>query len=299
MLLIVLLFLLTYISFQIRFSILTELHFISNSMHNICLNLLPQNPKTQATLQALICGHNFENFETAHLYTSSGLIHLFVVSGSHLILIYKTLNYFFEKLNVKKSKKYIYLILFIYAAVCLFNPPITRSLIGLFVFSFLKTKIKYWSTDYTLLLIGVICLILSPVWISSISLQMSWLAALSIEVCRRYLSSKNDLFQQIPFYLFYCITFSALGFPQFAVVVIAFFLTPVLEYILLPFAFLVLAFPFTDPAFEIMMTSLNFLLSHFELSVSLMTTPFENSISLNWILIFLIHFILHFKNYKT
>ena len=299
MLLTLLLFISILVLFQIRFSILSELHFLAEPLHQVCLNLLPDNPKTQSVLQALVCGHNFESFETSHWYVSSGLIHLFVVSGSHLIIIYKVLYFIFKKLSVDTAQKYIFIILFFYAAVCLFNPPITRSLLGIFIFDILKTKVKYWPTDYVLFLVGLSTLILSPNLISSISLQMSWLAALGIEASHRYLNNKNRLIQQIPFYVFYTFSFSALGFPQMTVLIIALFFNPVLEFVLLPMACLVLAFPFLDPVFELMIECLNFTLSHFEMNISPVTTPFENSVSYNWILIFLIHFLLHFNRKKT
>ncbi len=299
MILVLLLLFLTYVSYQIRFSILTELILRSNDLHNTCLNLLPKNPQTQALLQALVCGHNFESFETAQLYTSSGLIHLFVVSGSHLLLIFRVLDFIFKKIELRHSKKIILSLLFLYAAVCLFNPPVTRSLVGLILIDILSTKIKYWPKDFVVLLAGLFCLMLSPSWVSSLSLQMSWLAALGIVFNQRYLKNSRKLTQQMPFYIFYTLTFSALGFPQIAIIVISLFFTPVLEFILLPLAFLVLAFPFCDPLFEIVITVLNFVLSHLELSTSDVITPFENTIVFNWYLIFLIQLFLHFNNKKT
>jgi len=294
-----LLFFLTYILFQIRLSILSELLFLSRPLHESCLNLLPTNPATQATLQALVCGHNFESFKDQYLYTSSGLIHLFVVSGSHLILIYKSVDFILKKTNLNILRKYILIFIFFYATVCLFNPPVVRSLIGLFFFDILKIQKKYWPNDYVLLLVGLFCLMMSPLWVTSLSLQMSWLAALALELNRRYFKRLTPLLQQIPFYVLYTLTFSALGFPQVSVIVISLLFTPVLEFILLPLAFLVLIFPFFDSVFATALNILNFTLSHLELVTSSITTPFENSIALNWILIFLIHFFLYFNQIKT
>jgi ComEC/Rec2-related protein len=299
MLIIVLLLFLSYILFQVRLSVFAELIYASKPLHQFCLNLLPSNPKTQATLQALVCGHNFESFEVAQVFTSSGLIHLFVVSGSHLLLIHKALDFILKKIAVTHSQKYVWCILFFYTAVCLFNPPVTRGFIGLVLFSYLKNTIKYWPTDFVLILVGLMCLLFSPTWVSSLSLQMSWLAALGINFYQRYLKNKNRLIQQIPFYIFYSATFSALGFPQVSVIVIALIFTPVLEYILLPMAFLVLAFPCIDYLFEITIGSLVYILSYFELSVSRAVTPFENTVLFNWLLIFSIHFLLHFNRKKT
>ncbi len=294
-----LLLIFTLINFQIRFSILSELNLLTIPLHQTCINLLPKNPETQATLNALVCGHNFESFQIAHLYTSSGLIHLFVVSGSHLILIYKFLEFIFKQINILHSKKIIFPVLFLYCAICLFNPPIVRSFLGLLIFDILKQKIKYWPKDYVLLLVGLICLALNPNWMTSLSLQMSWLAALAIEMNRRFLGRSNSLLKQLPFYAFYLFTFSALGFPQVSVLIIALFFTPVLEFILLPLAFLVLAFPFLDSVFAVVIDILNFVLSLMELSTSELTTSFQTSILLNWCLILSLHFILHFYRNKT
>jgi ComEC/Rec2-related protein len=294
-----LLLIFTFISLQIRFSFLLRLNFLTTRLHQDCLDLLPKNPATEATLKALVCGHNFESFQTAHLYTSSGLIHLFVVSGSHLILVYKFLDFIFQKIKLCDSKKIIFTILFLYCAVCLFNAPIVRSFLGLLIFEILHIKVKYWPKDYVLLLVGFLCLMISPEWIDSLSLQMSWLAALAIESNHRYLKNSNSLLKQLSFYVFYIFTFSALGFPQVSILIIALFFNPVLEFILIPLAFLVLGFPFLDPVFEIVISVLNTLLSYMELSTSEITTPFADTLLFNWSLILSIHFILHFNRKKT
>lgn len=282
----------------IRYSLLTEFMFISEFLHPICLQLLPENPKTQATLQALVCGHNFETYADTKLYTSSGLIHLFVVSGSHLLIIYKLLSFLFKRINLQNYQLHSLFLIFFYSAVCQFNPPVMRSFLGLLIFTVLEQFHKYWPRNYVLLVVGLLCLAVNWRWVDSLSLQMSWLAALAIELNQRYLKNKS-LLQQFSFYFMYLFTFCNLGFPQVSIVVIALFFTPFLEFILLPLAFLILIFPFFDSFFEVILVALNIILSHLEMHLSPPTITHLTVSIINWNLILLLHLFLHFNHKKT
>ncbi len=299
MILTLLLALLAITSSAIRYSFLPELIFLTKPLHETCLNLLPHSLKTTASLQALVCGRNFQSLEAAKIYTSAGLIHLFVVSGSHLILIHKFIEFIFVKLGFKKAELYGLLVLFFYAAICEFNAPVTRSFIGLVFVYRLKMEHKYWHKDFVLMIVGFFCLILCSTWVHSLSLQMSWLAALGIIINDRTLKYKNKLMKQLPFYILYSLTFSCLGFPQVCTVVIALFFTPVLEFILLPLAFLVLLFPFLNSVFEVVLNITNQILSKMELSTSTELTNIETTIFLNWIFILSLHIYLYFNRKKT
>jgi competence protein ComEC len=58
-----------------------------------CLSLLPAL-EYRESLAALICGENFAKTKQSVLLTQSGLIHLFVVSGSHLVFLEQLLVVF-------------------------------------------------------------------------------------------------------------------------------------------------------------------------------------------------------------
>ena len=59
--------------------------------HSACLNLTQLKDANQESLvQALVCGKNIDSIQLKNTLIQSGLIHVLVVSGSHL----NTLNHF-------------------------------------------------------------------------------------------------------------------------------------------------------------------------------------------------------------
>jgi predicted membrane metal-binding protein len=299
MVLIVVFILLTYGFFAVRISLLDNFTFLSTPAHNFCLNLLPTNPQTQPALQALVCGHNFESLETSKLYLSSGLIHLFVVSGSHLILFERVLSSMFKLWPFKYSTAVILCTLFLFCIVCELNPPVVRGFLGICLSLLLIRQHKHWPRDYIILITGLICLALNPQWITSLGLQMSWLAALAIHINERILSTRPGLLHQFTFYFLFIFSFSCLGFPNLTAILTSFFFSPVLEFILLPLAFLTIPFPFLDAVFEPLILSLNFLLSLMELNTSGLLTEFQETLAINWSVILGLQLILHFRPVKT
>lgn len=299
MVLVLVFVILTYAFYSIRFSILNNFIFLSNEAHRFCLSLLPENPLTQPTLQALVCGQNFNSAEDSQLYASAGLIHLFVVSGSHLILMERFINWIIKTLNFKYPTTTKLVILFLYCLVCDLNPPIIRSFLNMSWVALLVLQHKHWPKDYILLLTGLLCLLLQPQWITSLGLQMSWLAALAIQLNERYLFNAPKLLHQLTFYILFTFSFSCLGFPQVTAILTCLIFSPILEFVLLPLAFLIIPFPFLDVMFEKIIALLNFLLSHMELRTSLVQTNVNLTVSINWFLILALHAKLHFRKHKT
>lgn len=279
-----------------RFSVLDELNFISYFLHTKCMNLLPSNIQATETLAALVCGHNFESQQSSSLYISTGLIHLFVVSGTHLMFIFRSLQGLFKN---QSSIRYRFLILILYAGVCLFNPPVVRSLLVLVTLEFLKSRQLLWRTDFILLLCGLICLALQPKWIQSLSLQMSWLAALCLELTSRYLKNASLLTRQCPFYGMYYFTYQSLGLPQIAIVAVGVIFNPFLEKVLFPLALIVCVFPIMGFLFDICIQCLNSILSVLEFHPYFPTLSLSTIVWGNWFLIFSLHFVLHFKEAKS
>jgi predicted membrane metal-binding protein len=266
---------------------------VSLFLHNLCLEQIPRSSKTHATLSALVCGKNFERLSDTQLYTSTGLIHLFVVSGSHLILIQKIL------LKIKVQTWILLLLLLIYAAMCLFNPPVTRSFIFLFFILILHRNHQYWPKHYLLLLAGLATLTLNYQWLTSLSLQMSWLAALVLEIYAVQFKSFSLLFRQTMFYSLFIVCFMGLGFPQMSTIVLCVLMTPVLEYILFPFAILTVIFHPLEALFSAFLTGLNSLLALLEFNSHASHLEIPTVSYLNWVLIFLCHFSLFFRKPRT
>lgn len=191
------------------------------------------------------------------------------------------------------------MILFVYCLVCQLNPPVIRSFLGLVLTALLTKHHKYWSRDFVLLLTGLLCLALQPNWINSLGLQMSWLAALALHMNERFLSSKPKLHHQLIIYFLFIISFSCLGFPELATVITSLLFSPILEFILLPLAFLVIPFPALDFIFEKILTVLHLILASCELNIAGALTHIEQTVLLNWVLILTIQLTMHFRPVKT
>lgn len=290
---------LIFLQFQIRFSAVMELQSLSLFLHNLCLNQIPNSAATGAALSALVCGKNFERLSDTQLYSSTGLIHLFVVSGSHLLLLQKIINHFNSFLSKKIPVYIILILLFIYAALCLFNPPVTRSFIFLFFILILNKNHQYWPKHYLLLLAGLFTLVLNYSWITSLSLQMSWLAALSLEIYSQKFKSLSLFFRQIIFYTLFTISFMSLGFPQISTIILCVLLTPALEYILFPLAILTVIFHPLEPLFALLLNGLNIVLRSFEFQTSSSHLEISTVYYFNWMVIFLCHFLLFFRKPRT
>lgn len=278
---------------QFRFSILSEFKGVSLFLHNFCLNQIPKSSASHDTLAALVCGKNFQSLSDTQFYASTGLIHLFVVSGSHLLLIQKVLY------KIKLNGVLLFAFLLVYCAMCLFNPPVTRSFIFLFLYLMLSRNHQYWPKHYLLLLSGLITICLNFEWVTSLSLQMSWMAALVLEIYATKFKDYSVFFRQIIFYSLFTVCFMGLGFPQFSTIILCVILTPLLEFILFPFAILTVIFHPLEPLFTSLLIGLNTLLKALEFSSRPSHLDIPTVSYMNWILIFLIHFILFFRKPRS
>lgn len=287
MLLPLLLVFLVFIELQFRFSIFNFVQPVSIFFHEKCLAQVPSFSASHEILSALVCGENFKSQATAQLYASTGLIHLFVVSGSHLLLLQKIIQKFFSHSLI------ILICLLFYCAICMFNPPITRSLVYLLLGFALYRLHRRWPNDYILLIAGLISLVINPLWINSLSLQMSWLATLVLVI------SKTPLQRQILLYFLFQFCFLTLGFPEFSIILLCVIMTPVLEFILFPLALLTVAFHFFEPFFSNLMWCLNTFLQHLNYYSTRSPLLISDGKLYNWIVIFGLHFFLFSRKPKS
>lgn len=283
------------ITHTIRISVVDNLIGFFYSYHVSCLKLAPDHVRSIDYLHALVCGKNFSSAAQSQHLIASGLIHLFVVSGSHLQILQKLLQIPLKKLCNKLPSLVFYLettilaLLFIYSAVCKFNPPIFRCFLAVFfIFSSQKLGLR-WRTQTLVLISGLFCLVLAPEWATSLSLQMSWIAALTLIIISHFFENKNLIYKNSIFYIQYICTFSFIGFPPLVSIAIATLFTPFLEFVLFPLAFSVYAFPVLSSLFDVLIHSLNFTLVNLNLAVNLRDYDSEQVIFLNWVLICALH----------
>ncbi|MES2803438.1 MAG: ComEC/Rec2 family competence protein [Bdellovibrionota bacterium] len=284
------------ISHTIRFSVVDFLIEFSSDLHSACVQAAFDNVRSFESLQALVCGKNFSDPAQSNLLIASGLIHLFVVSASHLrilqkIIFYLLCNRYFSLTKFLQTG--VFSLLFLYCAVCKFNPPILRSFAALITLALLEKKNLKWKAENLILVTGLICLILSPAWINSLSLQMSWIAALTLSVISYFFTQANIFFKSSIFYFQYLATFNFIGIPQPASIGVSTVFTKFLEYVLFPLALAVYLFPFLGSVFDFLIVSLNAILSKLELTVIFRPYDSEKMIFINWVLIFSLHLFLN------
>lgn len=259
--------------------------------HQGCLNRIPIESLAREELQALVCAENFSTASKSTLYAATGLIHLFVVSGAHLLLLEKGLGQIIYK---KKFNFLILFLLFIYCLACQLNPPVTRSFISIILSMILLKNHLNWPASFKILLTGVFTLVLNPPWAASVSLQLSWIAGLVVSINAIYFSKKSFFFKQslyfillTPLLLFICVP-SALN------ILVNLIFTASLEFILFPLGILTWFFSFTYPIFDRLILGLNQILRPLEFQyVPQMDLKLNQMTYHGWLLILFLHFVLH------
>lgn len=284
---------LSLITHTFRFSVVEKLIGLFSSFHNQCLLLAPANVKSVESLHALVCGKNFTDLAQANLLIASGLIHLFVVSGSHLKILEKIIA------HVIKNQFLIFTLLFFYCAVCKFNPPIFRSLISLMILAETQKRNLIWKVENLILISGLFCLILAPTWTNSLSFQMSWIASLSLCVIGYFFQKASLIWKNSLFYLQYLATFNFIGIPNPASIGVATLFTAFLEFVLFPLALAIYILPFLAPIFDFLIVSLNAILAKLELTVIFRPADNEKMIFINWVFICTLHLFLIYSNQRS
>ncbi len=277
----------------IRFSAASELHFLIEPAHQFCLDQLPRNSLYLKELSALSCAENFTILSQSKLYAASGLIHLFVVSGAHLILLEQILTYLC--LKNKKSRPFVFILLLLYSFMCNLNAPICRAFISFSLQQFLYSKNIIWPGPFKSLVIGLMVLILNPSWLSSLSLQMSWMAAFATIIGQDYFKNESIFLRQSLFFVLLTPTFVFLQVPSFSSILFNLFLAPVLEFILFPLALLTFLINPLFKMFDTLIYCLNILLQSLEVNFNLqLHQPPPHWICVNWALILFFHLLTHF-----
>lgn len=148
--------------------------FLGEELQKVCHHMLPAQSSEAFSLDALVCGSKIQSRQHKNALLSTGLIHGFVVSGSHLLV----LTEFLLRLGWNLKLRILTLTLFTFWTG--FQPPCCRSLMQI-LFSHYRPRENHRS-DHSVFLCGLMLLILFPQWITSLSLQLSWAAALALSV---------------------------------------------------------------------------------------------------------------------
>lgn len=281
------------IAASLRFSVHSILQPVILLFHQNCLERLPVASLSLPELQALVCGEGFSNPAASQIYVATGLIHLFVVSGAHLILL-ETILKKFPVFKNRSSRALILILLFIYVLACEMNPPITRSFISLLFSGFFFRNRLNWPASFKIFLVGLITLMLNPEWASSASLQLSWIAGLVVSLNVYYFSKHTFLFKQTLYFILLWPLLIFLCVPSHLVILMNLIFAPVLEFILFPLGLLTWLLPFLHPLFDHVIQILNSVLKLLEFQSAAQTSLNLNALSsMGWFVIFGLHFCLH------
>lgn len=143
-------------------------------LHQQCVDFLIKSNTTSTNVHTVLCGTNISNFDLETQLSKTSLLHLFIISGSHLIL----LNAFFRVLHLNFFIRQG--ILLFYSLITKLQAPVLRALIGMWCQEFLKKFNLSFPADLRVLITGLIALTMQNNLWDSRSLQLSWLASLGL-----------------------------------------------------------------------------------------------------------------------
>lgn len=220
-----------FLSISLPTSLLINASSLSDFFHEKCVQKTFVPSKHPQALRALLCGEKITDLHLQENLQRTSLIHIFVISGSHLLLLDELLSILRIPLSVR------FVLFFFYSLVAGWQAPVVRALLSLTVRAGLRWRAVHVPNDLAVLMTGLGTLILFPTWWQSLSLQMSWCAALALcwgGLLRVRSSLMKTLLAQ--FAVFFLMTAPLWGFGSLHPLGIIFnlFLAPVVAYVLLP-----------------------------------------------------------------
>lgn len=164
---------------------------LSTPFHEKCLSWISLKNEGSEIRRALLCGQQIQTPSLELQLKQLGLIHLIVVSGSHLEFLSRFLKW------IKIPQTLILLFLGLFLLLTSFQAPAVRCFIFLVTKSRVKHHAHLWSS--------LICLFLFPEWLSSLSFWMSLCASLILQISSQVIEQQNplsDLATQV--FIYFC-----------------------------------------------------------------------------------------------
>ena len=148
-----------------------------NFLHHKCLSLLPQT-KFPQVYEALVCGKRIENLDLREIFVTTGLLHIFVVSGMHLSGLRNVLS------KMKMPFIFQVVLLAVYALGTSLNPPVVRAWFSLII-SFIREHFALnWNHTLSVWYVSLIVLLFFSHWYNSFSFLLSWSASLALALSK-------------------------------------------------------------------------------------------------------------------
>ncbi|HRO67218.1 MAG TPA: ComEC/Rec2 family competence protein [Pseudobdellovibrionaceae bacterium] len=257
---------------------------VSPDIHHLCLSILPTT--SFHPLQSLLCGAPVQQPELKQLLRSTGLLHLFVVSGAHLIW----LEHWLCRLHAPFFLRVLGWTFF--SLACGWQPPVVRGWIGLLLMKMEPRWTPSLRADQHVLLTGLITLIFFPLWGNSLSLALSWVAAFSLSLSFPK-GWKGELMKCAAVWFFLLPLLAPWSPASPSTIFVNFLLAPVFSLFLLPLGIVCVLLPPVLPLFDFLFSCFVRILALLPISSPEATGRAPTSWGLwGWVILF--HTLTHF-----
>lgn len=224
---------------------------------SFCLNYTPAS-KYDIFYSAIVCGvDHFTVSQEIQSLKTSGLYHLLVVSGSHLIFLSELLEWIFKRIGLNIFLKYFLMVLF--AVMTGLQPPVLRSIFSLTLHDINKSKNCFWTSSEIALASLLICLLLNSSWDKSYGLILSHAAGLALIMFNKH----SPTYRHLGIYATTFLFLLPLQLPNPISVFSNLCLSSIIGYLLFPVSFFCYFVPFltrlADPLWEFTLRLLNWL----------------------------------------
>lgn len=276
---------------------------LAKKTQTICQEMTPAYSESSLTISSLVCGKKISDPKHIFALQSTGLIHIFVVSAGHLVVISEFLAY------IGWSRFFVTFVLFVFTLVTGLQAPCLRSLMALLIGYFLTHRKLILSGPQMVFFTGIFTLALFPQWSQSFSLQLSWAAALALSITSLFRNRNHSNLQNMIITSF-CVFVVLLPFMQRLgglhplTILWNITLGTATAFLLFPLSILAFLNPFFLHILELVMKPFWSIL---QLSNEFRFEPSQqpSSLLIGWTWIFILHLILHFtalfyqRSYKT
>jgi ComEC/Rec2-related protein len=219
---------------------------IAEPFHQLCMAAAPVGQHTEL-YQALVCGASLGDLHLKQDFAQTGLLHVIVVSGSHLVFLERILTRLLPLSSASESKSvmkavaiFLGLSAFVLAADA--QPPVLRAFFQMSLYLLNNWLRLNWRTSQTTLISGSLALAFCNDEATVRSLALSWTASLALNSFASttlrddsyWARMKNALLVQLRMYLLLAPALLFFSLPHPASILCNFLLAPVLGEWLFP-----------------------------------------------------------------
>lgn len=162
-------------------------------LQSFCSGFVEQVTSYPALASAFVCGTPIDELAQKEVFLQTGLIHLMVVSGSHLIFVTHLFSVLLIHQRHDRRVEFVLIcILISYSFITGFQAPVVRSLFGILILKLSHYFRWNWDSHRVQVIAGLSILSVNPAWISSFSFFLSWFAASGLQWGTLFLKSPSN-----------------------------------------------------------------------------------------------------------